>query len=1318
MDPNKFNASVLELTRQVGNVDSGFDSMTKVISDIVGTPFDMVNKTVDYMNEGLRGLGVPEIPYNHVLGRDQFRNALASAGIIENAQTPHDLQGKPERFFRQGNAELVGTAALPFIIAEAPDLYDHFVHDKPIDLEKSPHLLTAMDIVKYASDVSGMSHLYIDAPMDEEIAGIVLSAAAGIPAGTASASVRAAEKVPVVKSVIGNVRNVIQSSPKAARSTMAVLAKTAEVATPVTLPLTKTNVGLNAAGGVVVNDLLRAVGGQDSISGEVFGIGDAQAAEEAPGAPNYDEITKQLADEVTTDPYEDSPFDWLQQAADFAENHPIETLLGTLGLLVGARALKGVISDRPIRGSESVEFGPNPKPSIEGITTTSEKILSKNLDSTYVLQSQAKRAGGSLFSDEFAAEMETMTRLGGAAAAKEALSTGFMPGSSRVRIPSMRDIQEMRGKLSPEQSQKLADGLVARDALDSREKIFRTNPNAFDPRPSAVDISTPDLRAKVQEMEADPVLKDIADQMKRISHGMLDYLQEQRILTPDVAQTWHRERPNYIPNVRDPLSGLKGVPRRVEQWKAWAKSVLGDDSSYEKVMKDVEHLLRRNEETGTGVSTYADPIDAMEQYVAGISLFAQRNHVRRRFVNQMITGAETQGSLRRVAPPNSPSRLPKAHNQDAVVSFREDGVTKYYEFADPFLKDALDFSPYVAHGVFEKALSISRRIVQQGTTGLANPMFAVGKAWIWDTQFGAATRAPGTKFGYIDAAAQFLTGGKVGLPGDPTAAIASITGMGRDLAAQSLDAASVAIYRNLASQNSFMKASAHTLKPVADAMRRQYLKSTRSMLHRYGGYNEGFMTDPVGTYNSLIRDITPVYSGSGNIPVLTSTFNFYKALMNSIHNGARVGYFAQNYKPGMSEAQLRKLVERTKNLSGNFAKTGSGATYRHLAESVPYLNVTAQATAHYVRAAKANPVSVTMGTFTAGFMPIAVGAYLMNTASEEHADYYANRVPAWKRATHAIIPMSDGDGGWLPPEQSIELPIAPEFIPVVQIAMSGFNEMFGIRDGSIRTDELTDVREAFENLVGLMPPPLVQGALGAMGKRLDTGKLMTGQFDEALQNLGGTRQEGLTNMEHKYIGSDIPINVRAALVGLFGTAMDIVLEGYDAETMAQDQGVNPTQAVAQQTLFEAARRVGIAKPLFNAHVEPSNTPVAEEYYEKVKAIDKIIEEADVGRKGLAGGAPYLSAPGGVRPEADQKLFQVTQDARLMFTRGAFRVYREHYNRLRQQREQVESNRARDPWERQKAVNDIKLREQEVLRSLVDIIHQFEATEGVDLNEIR
>lgn len=1010
----------------------------------------------------------------------------------------------------------------------------------------------------------------------------------------------------------------------------------------------------------------------------------------------------------------------------------------------------------------TIEGGlPNQERTVTPANKLGEQIVTENQDANFVLRNQFERAreavrtgispqtAQALDADDFAARLAQSTRIAGDHSTKAFLSTGLFPGTTKRTI-SLRDWQReyvgvqgnfgtsVTGLSSTAQAafDKRAATVGSRraaldfaiwgaDSIDGRA-IARAASGDTTARPSLSSFSDADIEHLRQVAGNDPQLQGLIGRYNQFMTDLIDYAADSGVLTRAHASTLRATRPNFMPNVLGQVEGTNVSEKMSQIAGALWKGVPEADT-----FQDLPDVFRsaRSVETGGGLQNALDPGTAADIYTHSMMRLVLNNGIRRDFVNSL--------KMAKQADPNSALGKSFAEVDKAgpnTIRIFENGVGKFYEF-DPLVAKSLEFAPFVAKNM---VMNAARKSLQFTTTGPLAPLFGVAKTIWWDPLVASVQAPSGRSVSLLDSLSQQTLGVPLRLGAfDPTAVAGNVVGAGQDLVARAQLQLSSRIRADLANRSGlFSHFDDATMNHLANRMRQSYESSARGILDSRGTFNMGIVEDATTTGLERLRSAEAQIKaqlgtgGSAYVRVVGS-------MIEALHNGSRIRYFNSNYRPGMSDKELRQLVQETRELVGDFSKRGLGrvdgseleasqslsanvgrALYRganqldptrNIVETVPYANTVIQALTRFGSALtdrRTLPVAVSAITLGA-VVPTLGGLVASSNLGPEYLDYYWNKRPGWLRSTSAYFPLPG-----LPPEEGIEIPIAPEVAWISFPVVSAVATLTGLDSPrSITGGFNQDVVQGLSSLVGFMTPPVVQASANALGHKVELG------LDPSTGSLAAIREIQAEKVTGAEVGSTprslVPANVEEMVRALTGTFGTMVLNTVTAGAVGEGDSI---EDAGSQLVFEAGKRLGPATGPLGLMGGYTFTDVKSQQLTKVRRIDRILDIVNNSgiRHGIASEAIPLPLPGA--PQLDPKFVASALPVYNWFTGNSAVAF------MTQQRTALNkarvNHRAKFPHNKAWLQEDRKLAEsiQGIDEQLLQEIQIFEQRTGIDLTD--
>lgn len=603
------------------------------------------------------------------------------------------------------------------------------------------------------------------------------------------------------------------------------------------------------------------------------------------------------------------------------------------------------------------------------------------------------------------------------------------------------------------------------------------------PRATLHDIDDAELVRRVRAGRADRLVQAFVRPYNQFMHDFADFIVDWGGLSRAERGKWLNANPHYMPTINL------------------------DEPKSHRVYRFRDHL--------SGPKTAGDAFLAATEYVNNMLAFVYRNKARDSIVTALQQGGGgafgnskwlgrvlDPADLRRrtIADPSAPNGVRPVEKSDFKltgdkVSFYRNGELVDVEVRNKSLYNSMMAMPRHTSTL----LGVMRQLAQSGMTGkiatLIGQPFVVANAFM-GAMFGQVTRPKGYSFGLGDKLLQSATGGRVGLRGDPTAYIGMTTGAVRDIGAVLGRALSDTIYNSMNAGGVLGKLPG--AEATADFIARKYVNSNVARMHRAGAGHASTLGESdwdVGGRMSVLGAVAPHYDAARSVSTPQSYGEWVKkygreATPAALKQGWRVfsdiqqaiGSMAQSYifrsnygkvtdaariSPEAAYKELEKLTAVTQQLLGDPAQMGSGLRDMAKAGSTrmekitgraidmtPYANISVQALARIVRAARENPMgTATAFALTLGpmvILPLAEGIKLDNERMAQGLDpiyipWEFNR-PDWHATRFVSVPIRG-----VPPDHSPEYRLDPLMSLLYTIGREIFIERMGLR-GDPRSD--------------------------------------------------------------------------------------------------------------------------------------------------------------------------------------------------------------------------------------------------------------------------
>ncbi len=919
------------------------------------------------------------------------------------------------------------------------------------------------------------------------------------------------------------------------------------------------------------------------------------------------------------------------------------------------------------------------------------------------------------------------------------------------------------------QTAQVIDEIAEWEALSKRRDDVRTSIQQF---------SDNDLRSIIRAGDEFPEIQGIHRSYAKITDDIAEYRVRTGDVKASVRREWRAKHGNdYVPRQEDPLAwelNRAGPARRM--WirgREAGKQAIGKPTedlaarrgasiNASRTEFDLETLKARvvdpkkGPESGTGVvNNPLDPVEALARYASRVIRTVEHNNLKRTIIDTIRHNPLTKGAVRDrgIVSRGQPAQTNKAGRPHTRVM--DKGEIRQYEFGDSVLQDTLDFAPFTVGGL----RNTLRRIAQTTRTGMLAPWFSV-KGLYWDTVLGFATRRAGRSFGLIDASIQGITGGKIDgriLPFlDPTVYLAVSLGVAVNFASEMMKHSGKWIANELAGSRGVLGTFAQmTAKQISKASGRNIDKSGKEILEAAG---EKLMDLYNRTPTGILRNQGNVGPGATwmnhhadkLIPEWRSTNNpmirFYGTVLESVHNGAKIAFFTQNYAmhtirngKKMNNKQMLRLANETRQLSGDMSKSGIGKTYNKIVSTLPYSNVYVQSQVHVARAFKRNKVLVGSAVFNTVMLPAIVSTSMLQKAGPETEDWYYNKLPGWKRAAMLTLPLGrldatleilDGtyefdEADW------VHLPTPPEFILFQQGARWVMDMMGMGGNRAVRTGVGVDLAEAGMTLIPQLLPPAPNMAVEGAGLRFDLSQLADGRlpFRDKAELKGGIDPTRVT------IDSDLGRNMVDSLTALWGTAMTVatnmVLTGEKEFENEDSDMIDVMGSMFTEGLGQAIKRVPVLGDAWGYRTQYSSTDVTDEYFSLMSDLSTVFAQFDIETQGAVKNASgrlvnreFYDWGNRIRNDVDgipaEKILSMVSVADTFLDESplAEQLTGEMSTLLRE-KEAVINNRA-DLRERTERLNELEVKRQRIALEIHDLVilpweEQMRGAFGDDFN---
>jgi hypothetical protein len=857
-------------------------------------------------------------------------------------------------------------------------------------------------------------------------------------------------------------------------------------------------------------------------------------------------------------------------------------------------------------------------------------------------------------------------------------------------------------------------------------------------RPEFENLSDGDLQRMVNILETNPRMLEVDDMYSKFFKDFIDAMESMGVIDGTKAREMRttygyvsksgRSGVGYRPLHEDQFAGQTNAMAR--RFLKAGKELFSDKNARknsgqplnERSLDPAEFFdAAQSGNPKKVVNNPGDIITRLYEYAGNTLRHAEHNLVVRELVDVMTSNPTTARSLRKYPiGKNGATSVTKAQLASGrfdppshLVKVERGNNVEFWEFADQVIADSLQFNPYAAIPFFNNA----RRAYQAGTTGPLAPFWAP-KGFLFDYFTAHITRPKGRSLGMLDSAVRKLSNDRMGVPGDPTFLLESIMGVGRGIYGSQTKALADWFVNDLAQSNGIFAQIAQStvgrqwLESVGLKLHDAYLRSTLGIMDSFGrfGSTSASLKSPydVGLFNLQAADSLAAKSWLG--------------MVGSIHNGVKIAYFARNLadlqaktRGPVSLADIRKLTHEARTIAGDMSKSGASETMNKITSAMPYANVMIQSMRHIyggsmARMAKgdfAPMAGLFFGTFVPGYMAMQALSRANEQTDGAVFDWYYNKLPAWQRVSSIIFPnpLSENTGPFDPATDIIEIPIAPETVPLLQMARA-WAESSGVIEGDQRMSGglQTDTADAMGTLMNLAVPPPIGALAEGFGYRVYMGDAVAGIMLGGGRGIVGQKPglEGAVDESQMRLNSSIHRDVRDTLAAVFGTSMRMIVESLDAGDAAADKdGLYAGMSqVLSHLSFEAQRRTPVAnRALWGIDTAYRGNPMTEKYYQTISTMQQVFRMDENQNTGEVGGKTKGATiyPWSERPDLITRDVEGIPVATLrsavalstqMLTSGEARELASQIGQVDRTITMVDGNRAMDPRKRHEQINTL------------------------------
>lgn len=1149
-----------------------------------------------------------------------------------------DVQQNAVKQFREQNPTATDADVGKFLewYSDSDEFYQNVVDKLPLGLSIANKGQWA------ANEMAGLDTRPDQMSLQDEVTQILSQAFVGLPQSTVAS---------VVRPIVGRVgRNL------AARTA----GRVAEVLTPATLPLTPGNIALNAGAGLAVNEAVRGVQGEDTFinyqslynpddipkedalaaatgmsAGILFGLpGIRRAGKEAAEAAatrigqsagptlaeQSDELTPQLS-RVTGLVDQNAP---VKKAAQlYKDPTDTETVPQLDAVMSSASTVNRVEAENNALNYGILEGMPNTVPyadvrrAINQMPPEAQDMLDK-----YVYAVQRKQ-------DSAIYEANLVKQL---RSAQGDMRAAELSGDKRSLNAAQKKVVELQQKYT---------------ALQQDDPSSRS---------SMQNWTRSDVDAYIAAGEANPQIKQVADAMRKVSGDLVDYMHKNGIIDAAEAARRKGSRELYVPLQERAHPDARGAKRAALLFKDKFKARDTEGGFF------INTAGRNVTGEGAAVNNPQTSWIAMQSAIMDAVRSVSANNARREVIDRLDALPGARDNLLRPYTFKTgdgrtstsisvdqynllhPRGIPK---EDEYIKVFRNGNVEFWQFGDKSITRSLQFAPQAAIPI----MNATRQIWQQMTTGLAAPWF-LPRAFLWDVPLAQTTKQAGRSLGLVDTfARRLLAGTSLEKPAgdvldrvfDPTAFASAGLAIPYQLGLRAARAVGIKVAQDLASNSGVFAAIANS-----GPQGRAFVEGVGTyMANAFDRSALGVMSRNMSTSLSHLNEISRIgddyaKASVGKTGPVKALFDMYKAAVDSVHMATRTAFFASNYsrleakyQGNIPAGELRKLVQETRNLTGDMTRQSNSPLVQKLTSVIPYSNAAIQGTRHLLSAAVPNSVAKGVNTvggnlltdrntrfwsqFISGMVLPSIAAYSVLSNWEGAEDYWFNRVPKWQQMTGIPFPNADTlleavQTGQIPkfsPDKLNILPISPEFVMVLEPVMSGLRAIGLIGEPARRVPGQfsTQVKDVVDQITGFATPPLLQAIFAANGTRLDLhGAAMGEGMTQDIQNV----PHGGANADMMTMNSDIPATVYNVIGAIGSSAAQIAMQSLNVFDISQEKGASFLDALGEAVdtaSFEVKRRMPqIDVPVvFDARQRLySFTPESEYVHKTEKLLEPII----------------------------------------------------------------------------------------------------------------
>ena len=825
------------------------------------------------------------------------------------------------------------------------------------------------------------------------------------------------------------------------------------------------------------------------------------------------------------------------------------------------------------------------------------------------------------------------------------------------------------------------------------------------------DTNFADLRATVQAARANPLINSVMDDLKDVSHKMLDFMVEKGAINATDRARLLREHPHFVAL---PIEG--------------------------------SHMSRLELSRAGGRNIPGDPISEIFPYMAQVFKETAHENMKTSFLLEQIS--KKASFLGKSVNPNTLNQ----HTRETAVIYRDAaGNRRAIEVAEPTIRAALrgdagSGAMRMSEGLVWLAERPSRAL-EWATTGPAAA--AVGSPFpLANLAYGTVAilnnRPVGTAAGFADKLVQNTIGsgilkvgkwdGKFGLRADPTYLGQVAYQAGENVVAVLAKHAAKVI------ENITVNHSVHG--PSASPSSLAALGKTMSEFYKSRIIHDMEMRALKGgatpMYQGKVQSLADIEANMTRSARLSAgwpaTRDFIHDIFGAVGNAPLGAFYRQN-KGRMSD---ELLTTRTRNVLGDPSKSGLaksefGKVAQGLVNLTPWGGVTVQSTARFLKAWKENPAGTAMAIMGTVGLPTYLSTLYNMSLGAEHLDYMYNK----RTADQAAGSLYFGIPG-LTPQEGIEIRLDQPMRPFKVMFDTLLGHQFGMFDGSIFSSENAEVREALlaglkerygpnghamkaaMNAVLPAPYPGIE-AVNILRGVDSVGRDYTSAPTKIVENrMRGASDSTSSHIDNKLFGYNVSAEMEAmvsALGGQFARGVYEMLTGIEQskkDDLTFNDATSDFKDRFRQRISQANREIA---PIWgHANVmSPSQEASAQALKPRIQGI-KLLEAASEKLRSLHGSGDVMT--GGRKREIEALIGEgpvAFKDEQMQSLARGAQVFMRQYNTrvagplksLYEQRASVQSSTRLRPDTKSETLNNITGRIVDINRQGLGMVRQWE-----------